>query len=94
MIKLEKGAKYRREKILGGVLFYRNYTGEKWKCRVRLHTGEVVEAEYDEPAAFGKHHWVEYNGRFLQTVGYSHRLNRFSVCRLIGNPCDLVPVGG
>lgn len=61
--------------------------------RVRLHTGEVVEAEYDEPAALGKHHLVEHNGRSLQTVGFSHRLTRHSVCRFVGPACDLVPVG-
>lgn len=96
-MKPEKGAKYRREKILGGVLFYRNYTGEKWKCRVRLHTGEVVEAVYDERAATGPHHWVEHEGELMQTVGLSEHIQRsgeyHARCRLIGPSCALLPVG-
>lgn len=63
------------------------------KVKVRLHTGEVVEAVYDGPAAFGNHHWVEHNGKHLQTVGCSHRLNRSTACRFVGSACVHLPVG-
>lgn len=61
------------------------------KVKVRLHTGEVVEAVYDEPDVDNKmEHWVYVNGRpFLAAKNYKF----YGGCRFVGNPCDLVPVG-
>lgn len=66
------------------------------KAKVRLHTGEVVEAEYEERASVGAHHWVLHKGKALQTVGLTVHLdkgNYFERCRFVGNPCVLMPVG-
>lgn len=57
--------------------------------KVRLHTGEVVEAVYDGPmdSMFcEKHHFVEINDCAM--VAGKH-----GGCRFVGNPCVLVPVG-
>lgn len=60
-------------------------------CRVRLHTGEVVEAVYDEPIVTGdKKHFVKYKNDFLVAVKKTKRPGH---CRFVGNPCDLVPLG-
>lgn len=61
-------------------------------CRVRLHTGEVVDAVYDEPGAIYKDHWVHVNQRLCRATNY---LSDEVVprVRFVGNPCDLVPVG-
>jgi hypothetical protein len=63
-------------------------------CRVRLHTGEVVEAVYDDTARYPKDHpkchWVEFNNRQYFA---RQKIVHFNDCRFVGNPCDLVPVG-
>lgn len=60
-------------------------------CRVRLHSGEVVEAEYDSQCTYVKeHHWVLIDG-FSKVMGDFRGL--FAECRFVGNPCVLVPVG-
>lgn len=87
---LSKGESYREEKICGGVLLYRNEPLEKWKCRVRLHTGEVVEAVYDHPSLAEKCHWVEIDG-----IAYFARskIKETDDCRFVGPACVLLPVG-
>lgn len=66
-------------------------------CRVRLHTGGVVEAVYCESAAHGPHHWVEHEGELMQTVGLSEHIKKaceyHARCRFVGLACVLVPVG-
>lgn len=69
-------------------------------CRVRLHTGEVVDAVYDEPRCDldkyceiyqTKDHWLKsLNGYGLLAVG---KPELDFECRFVGNPCVLVPVG-
>jgi len=56
--------------------------------RVRLHTGEVVDAKYDRPRTIGnKEHWVIINGLdYIATK--SPDITRV---RFIGPSCDLVP---
>lgn len=56
------------------------------KCRVRLHTGEVVEAVYDHMYHQGEHE-VKINGReFIATDKFYDR----SCVRFVGNPCVLL----
>lgn len=60
-------------------------------CRVRLHTGEVVEAVYDEPSLLSpKKHFVFYKNDILLAVG---KIKMPANCRFVGNPCVLLPVG-
>lgn len=57
--------------------------------KVRLFTGEVVEAVYDDPMesmVCEKHHFVEINGRSMVAGKYGN-------CRFVGPSCDLLPVG-
>lgn len=59
------------------------------KVRVRLETGDVVEAVYDERAALENNHWVIYKGDCLQTVGKTIDLFggvMYGRCRFVG-PC-------
>lgn len=59
--------------------------------KVRVHTGEVVEAVYDCPCTYvKKHHWVLING-FSKVMGSF--CGSSAECQLIGPACDLVPVG-
>lgn len=61
-------------------------------CKVRLHTGEVVDAVYDRACVTEKHHSVFVNGQFL----IAGSIKRFAHCRFVGPACDLVdivPVG-
>lgn len=61
--------------------------------RVRLHTGEVVEAVYDEPHHVdAKRHWVDTNEYGYMIAGADNPDGEVR-CRFVGNPCDLVPVG-
>ena len=61
-------------------------------CRVRLHTGEVVEAVYDEPLVTGdKKHFVKCKDDFLIAVKKTKKSRH---CRFVGNPCKLTPIGG
>lgn len=91
MIKLEKGESYREEKICGGVLFYRNDPLEKWKCRVRMKNGEVVEAVYEGESECGLKTHLVYCGNMWAERTSSKALDGH--CRFIGNPCVLLPVG-
>ena len=71
--------------------------------KVRLHTGEVVEAVYLEPhyastVRVKKSHLVEIEGGQICTAGrFSpyEPLNPFihDRVRFVGNPCVLVPIG-
>lgn len=73
------------------------------KVKVRLHTGEVVEAAYLEPhyaskVRVKKSHLVEIEGGQICTAGkFSpyHPLNPFmnDRVRFVGPSCVLVPVG-
>ena len=54
-------------------------------CRVRLHTGEVVEAVYDEPMHLDKHHHA-WNGNILLAVG------EYGNCIFVGPACVLAPM--
>lgn len=58
--------------------------------KVRLHTGEVVEAVYDCPSTIRKAHKLRLNGNLLIAV---KKPEYTWECRIIGNPCVLVPVG-
>ena len=60
--------------------------------RVRLHTGEVVEAVYDEPSAIEKDHWVHVNDRLCRATNY---LSDECVprVRFVGPSCVPLPVG-
>lgn len=61
-------------------------------CRVRLHTGEVVEAVYDRANSEGfKHHYLRYKDD--QLIAVSRKLINRWECRFVGNPCALVPIG-
>lgn len=67
-------------------------------CRVRLHTGEVVEAVYDCWAR-QKDHYAFVNG--VRVLVYHHTKSKpkravqwkYEVVNFVGNPCVLVPVG-
>jgi len=57
-------------------------------CRVRLQSGEVVDAVYDEPMSSyicKKHHHVEINN--LPMVA-----GKYGRCRFVGPACVLAPV--
>ena len=61
------------------------------KVRVRMKDGSINEAIYDEPCTYvKKHHWVLIDG-FSKVMGAFS--GGFADCRLIGNPCDHLPVG-
>jgi hypothetical protein len=60
------------------------------KVRVRLHTGEVVEAAYLESGVNKGNHFVSYNGS--QYMACRH-VGALHLCRFVASPCDLVPVG-
>lgn len=60
--------------------------------KVRLHTGEVVEAVYERANRHGiKHHYLRYKGD--QLIAVSRKLLHPWECRFVGPSCDLVPVG-
>ena len=67
------------------------------KVKVRLHTGEVVEAVYGYPKQYGNEHWVALNnpkrlalaGRVIKC---ETRFN-FEKVRFVGNPCVLLHEG-
>jgi len=63
--------------------------------RVRLHTGEVVEAVYECESEVGhKTHLVRLNGQsWCERVMGSSCTKNISIGRFVGNPCDPVPVG-
>ena len=68
------------------------------KVRVRLHTGEVVEAVYDQPRATNnKEHWlnIAYPHRCVHAARHPEPASDFDFekVRFVGNPCDLLPVG-
>ena len=68
------------------------------KVRVRLHTGEVVDAVYDSPDTFAdKAHWVERDGWLFALVwGKPPQMgdeNGWPTARFVGPPCDHLPVG-
>jgi hypothetical protein len=56
-------------------------------CRVRLHTGEVVEAEYFDSSEIEKHHIVKVRNRHWLRIG------SYNGSRFIGPPCVILPVG-
>lgn len=67
-------------------------------CRVRLHTGEVVEAVYDEPVK-GLDCCHHLNcGTLIAIGGYTlrgrikHKSMLNHECVFVGNPCVLLPV--
>ena len=60
------------------------------KCRVRLHSGEVVEAVYDCPSDIRKSHELRLNGDLLIAV---KKPQYFWECRFVGNPCVLLHEG-
>lgn len=64
-------------------------------CRVRLHTGEVVEAVYlCESEAGNKTHLVCFDGdRWAERVMGSLCTKDVSIGRFVGPPCALVSVG-
>lgn len=67
-------------------------------CRVRLHTGEVVEAVYDCQDRFAdKAHWVTRDGWLFALVWEkkpeSGDENNWKTARFVGPSCVLVPVG-
>lgn len=62
-------------------------------CRVRLHTGEVVEAVYDEPTFPEKDHYVNYRGIALRATKKPSTGVFVNSCRFVAASCDLVPVG-
>lgn len=63
-------------------------------CRVRLHTGEVVEAVYDKPSIIEKDHFVKVEGKTYRATSWPDITeNMITECRFVGNPCLLVPVG-
>jgi len=63
------------------------------KVKVRLHTGEVVEAVYDEPHhQDAKRHWVDTNECGYMIAG-ADKPEEEVRCRFVGPSCDLVPVG-
>ena len=66
------------------------------KVRVRLHTGEVVEAHYDKPRLCEKEHWLVIDN----PIRCAHACRElkpeagfdFEKVRFVGNPCVLIPV--
>lgn len=67
-------------------------------CRVRLHTGEVVDAVYEcESEAGGKTHLVRLNNKYwCDRVMGSICTKDVSIGRFVGPACDhvdIVPVG-
>lgn len=68
-------------------------------CRVRLHTGEVVEAVYDEADRHAeKCHWVCLGNEVLAVAlgkpPEAGSRTSFPLVRFVGNPCDhILPVG-
>lgn len=71
-------------------------------CRVRLHTGEVVEAVYDSPRVSWYCegcHWVRAKGALFIALNKELIQSRGKLgllsdeCRFVGPSCDLVPVG-
>lgn len=64
--------------------------------RVRLHTGEVVEARYRHES-FRKQHYVTLpDGREIPATKYPPKLTDwfpYERVRFVGAPCVLVPVG-
>lgn len=68
-----------------------------YPVRVRLHTGEVVEAVYDCQDKFAdKAHWVIRDGWIFALVwGKKPQKgdeNSWQTARFVGNPCVLGPV--
>ena len=65
-------------------------------CRVRLHTGEVVEAVYGNPRLCSKEHWLLINNptRFVHAGRELKRETRFDFekVRFVANPCDHLPM--
>jgi hypothetical protein len=63
-------------------------------CRVRLHTGEVVDAIYDEPyGVFPKDHFVEIKGHLFVATSTPHIGDDYCPCdrvRFVGPSCDLI----
>lgn len=63
--------------------------------KVRLHTGEVVEAVYDNLGlVIGHcvHHYLrDHSGKILIAVK-GRPTEHDHECRFVGNPCSLVPV--
>jgi hypothetical protein len=51
--------------------------------RVRLHTGEVVDAVYEYQTAIFKAHWVVYCGKFHLASKFTD--DRYK-CRFVGPP--------
>ena len=68
------------------------------QVRVRLHTGEVVDAAY-ECSAGQKDHYVFV--KRVRVLVYHHKKSKpkpavqwkYEVVNFVGNPCVLVPVG-
>lgn len=65
------------------------------KCRVRLHTGEVVEAVYSHKSGvYDKDHFVDFMGnRYRATRSLDIRKGFAPQCRFVGNPCVLLHEG-
>lgn len=59
--------------------------------KVRLHTGEVVEAVYKEYDEDWGMHYLDLNG--YEIIAPNRETNNDWECRFIGSPCVLVPVG-
>lgn len=67
-------------------------------CRVRLHTGEVVEAEYQsrDPNRKKAHFVLMRDGSLALAWKYNPIDGdefSYEAVRFVGNPCVLVPVG-
>ena len=63
------------------------------KVRVRLGTGEVVEAFYCEQHRKAKDHWVHAQDRLCMATHYTDSTAPVTKVRFVGPPCVLVPVG-
>lgn len=68
------------------------------KVKVRLHTGEVVEAVYDSKDLFAdKAHWVARDGWLFALVWAKKPQagdeNNWQTARFVGPACVLLPVG-
>ena len=66
-------------------------------AKVRLHTGEVVEAVYLHSGYKDKTHWVSVgdNECYVSSCNpQQENEHEFAVVRFVGNPCVLLPIGG
>ena len=59
-------------------------------CRVRLHTGEVVEAVYDKQGYYSKIHHVIDSYGIRRIAGC--KISDIEFCRFVGPACVPVPM--